>query len=50
VAKRAIRRFGPGPYVLGFVRDREFWGEGFPFDVPALRAIEDLRLDVPVTL
>jgi hypothetical protein len=50
VAKRAIRRFGPGPYVLGFVRDEELWGKGFPFDVPALSAIEQLRLDAPVTL
>src|ERR1700690_2886202 len=50
VAKRAIRRFGPGPYVLGFVRDEGLWGEGFPFAVPALSAIEQLRLDVPVTL
>ena len=26
------------------------WGDGFPFDVPAVAAIEALRLDVPVTL
>ena len=45
-----MRRFGPGPYVLGFVRVQGLWGEGFPFDVPALSAIEELRLDVPVTL
>jgi predicted ATPase len=50
VAKRAIRQFGPGPYVLGFARDQALWGEGFPFDVPALLAIEQLRLDSPVTL
>ncbi len=50
MAKRAIRRFGPGPYVLGFARDQALWGEGFPFDLPALSAIEQLRVDVPVTL
>ncbi|MGA2008105.1 MAG: hypothetical protein ABSH27_11180 [Solirubrobacteraceae bacterium] len=50
MAKRAIRRFGPGPYVLGFVRDEARWQEGFPFDVPALAAIEQLRLDLSVTL
>lgn len=50
VAKRAIRRFGPGPYVLGFVRDEARWQEGFPFDVPALAAIEQLRLYLSVTL
>jgi hypothetical protein len=31
------------PYV-----DR--WGQGFPFDVPALAAVEDLRLERPVTI
>ena len=50
MARRAIRRFGPGPYVLGFVRVQGLWGEGFPFDVPALTAIEELHLDVLVTL
>ena len=50
VRKRASREFGPGPYVLGFARDLELWGEGFPFDVPALAAIEQLSLDQPVTL
>jgi predicted ATPase len=36
--------------VLAFVRDQELWGDGFPFDVPAMAAIEQLRLDVAVTL
>jgi predicted ATPase len=45
---RDRRRFGPGPYVLGF--EREKWGEGFPFDVPAMAAIERLRLGKPITL
>jgi predicted ATPase len=26
------------------------WRDGFPFDVPALAAVEDIRLDQPVTL
>lgn len=48
VAKwRDTRRFGPGPYLLGF--RREHWGEGFPFDLPAVATIERLRLDRPVT-
>jgi predicted ATPase len=48
--RRDLRRFGPGPYVLGFHKDHERWGDGFPFDVPALDAIEDLALDTPVTM
>jgi predicted ATPase len=36
--------------VLGFRRDDARWGEGFPFDVPAVDAVESLRLDAPVTL
>jgi predicted ATPase len=31
-------------------RDPDRWGTGFPYDVPALDAIERLRLDAPVTL
>ena len=45
-----MRRFGPGPYLVGLRRVAATWGEGFPFDVPAVDAIEDLRLDTPVTL
>ncbi len=48
--RRDARRFGPGPYVLGLVPDRRRWSRGFPFDVPAMAAIEQLRLDHPVTL
>ena len=48
--RRDTRRFGPGPYVLGLRRDEEQWGEGFPFDVPAVAAVEDIRLDSQVTL
>jgi predicted ATPase len=48
--RRDLRRFGPGPYLLGLARDADAWGAGFPFDVPAVRAVEDLRLDTPVTL
>jgi predicted ATPase len=47
---RDRRRFGPGPYVLGFRRDAARWGEGFPFDVPAVAAAESLQLDAPITL
>jgi len=48
--RRDDRWFGPGPYVLGLVRDQEQWGAGFPFELPALQTIEQLRLDAPVTL
>jgi predicted ATPase len=48
--RRDVRRFGRGPYVLGLLRNDERWGEGFPFDVPAVAAVEQLRLDTPVTL
>jgi predicted ATPase len=48
--RRDLRRFGRGPYVTGLRRDPALWGEGFPFDVPAVAAVEALRLDAPVTL
>src|SRR3712207_1318860 len=48
--RRDVRRFGPGPYVLGFRRDAGCCGRGFPYDVPAVAAVEDLALDAPVTL
>ena len=48
--RRDTRRFGPGPYLLGLQRCEERWSEGFPFDVPAIASIEELRLDNPVTL
>jgi predicted ATPase len=48
--RRDDRRFGPGPYVLGLRRDEERCGEGFPFDVPAVRDIAELRLDAAVTM
>jgi predicted ATPase len=48
--RRDLRRLGPGPYLLGFRKDLERWGAGFPYDVPAIRDIEDLALDAPVTL
>ena len=47
---RAIRHFGPGPYVLGLTRDEALWRAGFPFELPALAAIEQLSLEQPVTL
>ena len=48
--RRDRRRFGRGPYVLGLRKVVEHWDEGFPFDPPVAEAIEDLRLDAPVTL
>jgi len=43
-----MRRFGPGPYLLGLKRlDQR---EEFPFSVPAVAQVEALRLDRPVTL
>jgi predicted ATPase len=48
--RRDMRRFGPGPYLLGLRRVPERWRDGFPFDVPAVAAVEDMRLDAPVTL
>ncbi|MGH2908135.1 MAG: AAA family ATPase [Solirubrobacteraceae bacterium] len=46
--RRDVRRFGPGPYLLGLRRleDRD----RFPFSVPAVARVEQLRLDRPVTL
>jgi predicted ATPase len=48
--RRDRRRFGRGPYVLGMHKVPEHWDAGFPFEVPAVEAIEGLRLDAPVTL
>jgi predicted ATPase len=42
------RRFGPGPYVLGF--RRLYTGDEFPFSVPAVADIEKLNLGASVTL
>lgn len=36
--------------MLGLRREQGSWGLGFPFDVPAVAAVEDLRLDGPVTM
>jgi predicted ATPase len=36
--------------VLGLRRDESNWGEGFPFDLPAVATVEELRLDTPVTM
>jgi predicted ATPase len=47
--RRDTRRFGPGPYLLGLRRGK-IAGDGFPYDVPAVAAVEDLSLDAPVTL
>src|SRR4051794_38268751 len=45
-----MRRFGPGPYLLGLRPVEDRWGAGFPFDVAAVAAVEQLRLDCAVTL
>lgn len=47
---RDRRRFGPGPYLVGLRRDESRWGVGFPFDVPAVAAVERIRFDAPITL
>jgi predicted ATPase len=47
--RRDVRRPGPGPYLLGLKRAGA-WGEGFPFDVPAVAGVEAMALDAPVTL
>jgi predicted ATPase len=46
--RRDTRRFGSGPYVLGLTRleDRV----AFPFNVPAVAQVEQLRLEERVTL
>ena len=43
------RPFGPGPYVLGARLPPDVDEDGFPFDLPAVRALEDLDLRTPVT-
>jgi predicted ATPase len=50
--RRDVRRFGPGPYLLGLRRhpDPDRWRDRFPYDVPAVAAVDELRLDAPVTL
>ena len=49
--RRDVRRPGPGPYLLGLERDPDVpWGDEFPYDVPAVAAVEAMRLDAPVTL
>ena len=48
--RRDVRRFGPGPYLLGLRRDDSIWGEGFPYDVPVIDRAEALDLSTPITL
>ena len=36
--------------MLALRPDPAEWGAGFPFDVPAVAAVEQLRLDAPITL
>ena len=48
--RRDRRRFGPGPYLLGMRWAERGPRDGFPFDVPAVAALDGVRLDAPVTL
>jgi predicted ATPase len=48
--RREHRRFGPGPFLTGLRPDPSLWGRGFPFDVPAVAAVQELHFDQPVTL
>jgi predicted ATPase len=43
-----VRRFGPGPYVLGLKRLKR--DDEFPFSVPAVANIEKLQLNASMTL
>lgn len=36
--------------MRGLRRVEAQWGRGFPFDVPAVAAVEELQLDGPITL
>ncbi len=46
--RRDVRRFEPGPYLLGL--DGEPNGDAFPFNVPAVANAARMSLDQPVTL
>jgi predicted ATPase len=48
--RRDVRRPGPGPYLLGLKWLEPARDGGFPFDVPAVAAVEGMDLSVPVTL
>lgn len=48
--RRDVRQFGRGPYIVGLRRDAARWGDGFPFDVPVVAALDELDLDTPITL
>jgi predicted ATPase len=47
-SKRDVRRFEPGPYLLGLEGGGE--GDEFPLNVPAVARAAELSLDQPVTL
>ena len=48
--RRKGRLPGPGPYILGLRRNDEYWGVGFPYEVPAVADAQALKLDAPITL
>jgi predicted ATPase len=48
--RRPTLRFGAAPFLLGLELDDARASDGFPFEIPALRALDRLRLDRPVTM
>ena len=48
--RRDPRQFGPGPYVLGLERRPACPTSGFPYELPVIAEVEQIRLDRPVTL
>lgn len=49
MARPDRRPFGPGPYLLSARLGRKCPEDGFPFDLPAVAALDRLRFDMPVT-
>ena len=48
--RRDVRRFGRAPFIVGLRRNEALWGDGFPFDVPAVAALDQLSFDAPIVL
>jgi predicted ATPase len=47
MARPDRRPFGSGPYLLAV--EKKSWTEEYPFDIPAVREVESIRFDAPVT-
>jgi predicted ATPase len=47
--RRHVRRFGPGPYILGLRPVPAHWDRRFPLEVPAVADVASLDLAAPVT-